>query len=119
MTSKKYPATWNLKGARTGCSNWKEIQLERKAVIEMSAGACGLRCHRRPNCTSFNFQPSPCSGKEMVAKGACLLFGGVCEEENNSCWDLYRKVDLVTQLKERTDAGKTVLHIDSAAGFNV
>jgi len=127
MGSNMYPATWSIVESRTGCSNWREIQLKREPAFEnasfenpsfeMSAGACGLRCHRTPNCTHFNYQMGPCSGGEMVGKGACLLFGGGCKMEANTCWDLYRKVNVTTRLLQNVTAGATSLPVDSSAGL--
>lgn len=122
MGSNLYPATWSLVNMRTGCSNWRKIQLKREPTFknpsfEMSAGACGLRCHRTPNCTHFNFQVGACSGSEMVGKGACLLFNGDCKPENNTCWDLYRKVNLTSRLMDDVAAGATSLPVNSSAGL--
>jgi hypothetical protein len=53
----------------------------------------------------------------MVGKGACLLFNGDCKMENNTCWDLYRKVNLTTKLLDDVAAGVTSLLVNSSAGF--
>jgi len=76
------------KRAGTGCSNWRNIFMD--DIIAKNAFVCGTECGNRSGCVGFSFQAHPCkSGQGAKHKNSCFLFAGVCNPEDNSCWDQY------------------------------
>jgi hypothetical protein len=77
----------------TGCNNWDTIGLgHHHAELDLSRGSCALHCEATLGCVGFGYQPQKCSSRESMAKGACLLFAGECDEGTNECWDHYDRV---------------------------
>jgi hypothetical protein len=111
---------WTMIGPRHGCSNWKSLRIG-DVLLDKTLPTCGSLCFNDPNCATFNFQPGPCSGDEMVGQGACYLFRDGCLEHNNTCWDLYEVVRgvQVATTAEATPKGSTTINVASTAGFQV
>lgn len=120
MLIPKAPA-WLLTANRRGCANWRDIQIG-KTTTKSSEGSCGLACLATVGCTSFNFQPGPCTGPEMVGKGACMLFKGDCAQESNNCWDLYSMDSTYLAsvgLLQDIPAGSTSIHVTDQSEFDI
>jgi hypothetical protein len=73
-----------------GCSNWQEIQLFRKVVVDRER--CAELCNANSECTAFNWQATECDSPRSWKANGCLLFKGQCAREENSCWQLNTKI---------------------------
>jgi hypothetical protein len=91
---------------RTGCENWKALQIL-PAIENKSMEQCHRECAMTPGCWSFNYQPGVCGTAESIRPQSCLLLGSTftplngssatgqqyersCKQEVNNCWDLYQ-----------------------------
>jgi hypothetical protein len=106
------PPLFTVVSQNTGCSNFASLVELGRYPGMVSNVFCALACSVTQDCTFWTYQDeennvceaaqgNPRPLQPALGDDACILFGGQCEEEQNSCWDV---VTLITSEPSTSEA---------------